>query len=113
MSFRFHQMKDAYNIYQHRTIEERIQAAEFLSSPMELGNAKLFIDPMDNNVTKLYAALPERLYILYEGTLAYTGGVGPFYYNLTEVETWLASFRKSRPSPVELLGNLRIDSRVQ
>lgn len=80
------------NIYQHRTIEERLKAAEMLRQDIDLANARLFIDTMDNIANESYAALPERLFILYEGKLSYIGGVGPMFYNLAEVEKWLQSF---------------------
>ena len=69
-----------------------------LANSTDLGKVKCFVDPMDNNANKAYAALPERLFILYEGKLAYLGGVGPFFHNVAEIETWLTSCKKSQPS---------------
>lgn len=108
-------LKDGFKIYQHRSIEERIQAADLLTTYVELGKTKLLIDTMDNNINELYAALPERLYILCEGTLAYVGGVGPFFYDVAEVETWLVGFqRESQPSRTRgALGNFQIDPRIE
>ena len=36
-----------------------------------------------------FAALPERLYIISEGKIAYQGGPGPFEYNVDEIALWL------------------------
>ena len=75
-----------------------------LREETELGNVKLFIDTMDNNANEMYAALPERLFILNEGRLSYVGGVGPFCYNLEEVEKWLRSFEKKvKRLPLKML----------
>ncbi len=47
---------------------------------------------MDNNVNKAFAALPERLFIVLNNEIVYEGGMGPFFYNLDDVEQWLANF---------------------
>jgi hypothetical protein len=50
------------------------------------------VDRMDNRANTLYAAWPERLYILDElGRIAYKGKTGPFGYHPEEVERWLAN----------------------
>ena len=77
---------------------------------MDLEKTKLFIDTMDNNTNELYAALPERLYILWEETVAYIGGVGPMYYSLEEVEMWLETFQRSQASPLKFRN---LNSRIQ
>lgn len=103
-------MKDGYKVTQHRSFRERIDAAELVSSSMDLEKTKLFIDTMDNNTNELYAALPERLYILWEETVAYIGGVGPMYYSLEEVEMWLETFQRSQASPLKFRN---LNSRIQ
>ena len=45
---------------------------------------------MDDRAKNLYAAWPERLYILDEnGKVAYKGGMGPFNCHPEEVRAWL------------------------
>ena len=74
-----------------------------LSQDTKLANARLFVDTMDNNANEKYAALPERLFILYEGKLSYIGGVGPTFYYLDEVEKWLQGFeRKVKRLPIKM-----------
>jgi hypothetical protein len=63
-----------------------------LREDIDGSNVRLFVDTMDNNTNETYAALPERLFILYEGKLSYIGGAGPMFYNLDEVEKWLKGF---------------------
>ena len=36
-----------------------------------------------------YGAIPERLYVIKDDVILYQGGVGPFSYDLAEVETCL------------------------
>ncbi|PYV13205.1 MAG: hypothetical protein DMG07_15170 [Acidobacteria bacterium] len=50
----------------------------------------LVVDRMDNQAERLYAAWPERLYIVDEsGTIVYKGKPGPLGYHPEEVEVWL------------------------
>ena len=49
----------------------------------------IVMDTMTDELNKSYKALPERLYIVKDGTIQYVGGVGPFDYNIGEVEEWL------------------------
>ena len=50
---------------------------------------------MDNKANKAYGALPERLYILLNGKIAYMGGQGPFGYKIDEVEDWLTNHKQN------------------
>jgi hypothetical protein len=51
----------------------------------------LLVDPIENPANAVYAAWPERLYIVDEaGRIAYKGGMGPFEFHPEEVEAWLA-----------------------
>jgi hypothetical protein len=48
------------------------------------------IDGMDNRADHLYAAWPERIYIIDEsGRIVYRGGLGPFNYHPEEARAWL------------------------
>lgn len=45
---------------------------------------------MADQAMKLYAAWPERIYIIGEdGRIAYKGGIGPFGYHPEEMQAWL------------------------
>ncbi len=75
---------------QPKTIEQRLAIANDFTKrynyPVPFG-----VDDMSNAVNDLYAAWPERLYIVDEtGRIAYKGGNGPFKYNPKEVRDWLA-----------------------
>ena len=48
------------------------------------------IDDMDDSANNLYAAWPERIYIVdKDGRIAYAGGMGPFNYRPEEARDWL------------------------
>ncbi len=48
------------------------------------------VDGMDDRAMKLYAAWPERIYIIDEdGKIAYKGGIGPAGYQPEEMQAWL------------------------
>lgn len=58
------------NIQQHRSIHERIAAAEALQ--LETGyNGLLLVDGMDDNFERSFAVWPERAFVLLGGFFAY------------------------------------------
>ena len=48
------------------------------------------VDPMDDRANHAFAALPERIYVVLDGRIAYQGGLGPFDYKIEEVEEFLS-----------------------
>jgi iodothyronine deiodinase-like protein len=49
------------------------------------------VDTMADAADQIYAAWPERLYVIDEsGKIVYRGGLGPFHYHPEEVRAWLA-----------------------
>lgn len=61
------------NIFQRWEIAQDFIAQRNFTAP-------LYIDLMDDNTASTYDALPERLYIIENGKIAYQGGPGPFEY---------------------------------
>lgn len=61
--------KNNVDIRQHRSLQERLQAARLLlaRSPQ----CPVVVDTMQNESSQLYAALPERLYVIQEGRICY------------------------------------------
>lgn len=45
---------------------------------------------MWNTANAVYGAIPERLYIIKDSTVLYQGGVGPFRYDLSEMQSCLS-----------------------
>ena len=67
------------HIRQHVTFKRRLQAVELLNKNVDIKCPILF-DGMNNDVTRLYAAVPERLYIISGGIVKYQSGKGPLCY---------------------------------
>jgi len=79
-----------YAIYQHGSLQDRIEAASILAE--QVPNIPVYTDLMDNHVNRAFGAMPERLFILLDNKVVYAGGMGPFFYNLDDVKTWLDNF---------------------
>jgi len=80
------------DISTHETMEERVEAADTLREKAgdTLKGCPILVDQMDDRANLAYAALPERLYVLQDGKITFEGGVGPYFYNIDEVDTFLA-----------------------
>ncbi|XP_049992187.1 type I iodothyronine deiodinase isoform X4 [Alexandromys fortis] len=79
--------KNNVDIRQHRSLQDRLRAAHLLldRSPQ----CPVVVDTMQNQSSQLYAALPERLYVVQEGRICYKGKPGPWNYNPEEVRAVL------------------------
>nr|XP_023405334.1 type I iodothyronine deiodinase isoform X1 [Loxodonta africana] len=79
--------KNNVAIRNHRNLQDRLQAAHLLldRSPQ----CPVVVDTMQNVSSQLYAALPERLYVLQEGRILYKGKPGPWNYHPEEVRAVL------------------------
>lgn len=75
------------DIKNHRNLQDRLRAAGLLlaRSPQ----CPVVVDTMQNRSSQLYAALPERLYVLRQGRILYKGKSGPWNYNPEEVRAVL------------------------
>lgn len=71
---------------QHRSMAERIETGQacMLKTGCEI---PALVDEMDDAVSRAYAAMPERLYLVdLEGRIAYKGGMGPMFFRPSEWE---------------------------
>jgi hypothetical protein len=76
--------QEGIRLMQHSQFEERLAAAELCAQELGLQMPTL-VDEMDNAVSTLFAAWPERIYILDKGgTVYYRGGYGPYEFNPAE-----------------------------
>ncbi|XP_035693289.1 type I iodothyronine deiodinase-like [Branchiostoma floridae] len=78
------------DIKQHRSLEERLAAAEMLA--LHDIPCPILVDTMDNAAARAYAAIPDRLYIVLDGVCVYKGEQGPNGYHPEEVRDWLQKF---------------------
>jgi len=74
----------------HANLDERLAAAKLFVLRKGI-KGDIVCDSMQGQVLDRYQAWPERLYVVLNRRIAYKGGVGPFHYNIDEVEAWLSS----------------------
>lgn len=86
--------KTDFAVKQHRTIEERVQAAQLMLNASNL-QAPVLVDSTENEANLAYGALPIRLCIILNGRVVFTGGIGPTFYKTAEVRRWLERWQKS------------------
>lgn len=90
--------KNNIDIKHHKTFKERAKAAKILvdhvtkMAPDLAERVITAVDDMDDNATKDYGAVSERLYIILDGIVVYEGGRGPPFYHISEVEEWLGKY---------------------
>ncbi|CAG0878504.1 unnamed protein product [Darwinula stevensoni] len=77
------------------TLEDRIQAANYLKSVEDLP-CPLLVDDITDEANSAFAAQPERLAIILNGTIQYLGGPGTFNYKVTDIEDWLQQYAKDK-----------------
>ena len=73
-------------------MEARVDAAETLREEAgdKLAGCPILVDPMDDRANLAYAALPERLYVILDGTVVFVGGPGPYHYDVKAVDNFLS-----------------------
>jgi len=99
-----------YILAQHKTIEERFHAAQLLKKEFENINNQLhdnqdeqdksedqiiIVDDINNIISQLFGAIPERMAIIYQNKLFYLGGKGPFDYSIEKCENALKDLLSS------------------
>jgi type I thyroxine 5'-deiodinase len=81
--------KDDVCYLQPRTLADRVNIANDFVKRFHYP-LPMVVDAMDNKAGELYAAWPERLYIINpDGRIAYRGGMGPFDYHPEQVRAFL------------------------
>lgn len=84
-------LQNNVEIAQHKSLKERCEAAKILKSSQ--CPVPILVDTMEDEANQAYGAFPERLFIVHKGKIVYEGGMGPYYYDLTEVRKWLEKWR--------------------
>jgi type I thyroxine 5'-deiodinase len=81
--------KDDVCYLQPRTLADRVSIANDFVKRFHYP-LPMTVDTMDNAAVELYAAWPERLYVINpDGRIAYRGGMGPFDYHPEQVRAFL------------------------
>jgi len=82
--------EDGVCIRRPKTQKERIDAVKLVAKTSAPGYP-IFVDLMDNNANELFAAWPERIYVILDGKVAFKGGPGPFGYDIDALEAWITN----------------------
>jgi hypothetical protein len=84
--------KEGVVFAQPKTSEARHDVARQCCSKLSM-TMPCVVDTIDNHVDELYAAWPERIYIVgKDGHIACAGGQGPFGFKPEEAEAWLKKY---------------------
>jgi len=83
-----------FSISNHQNLAERFEAAELLKGVVK-DSVPIFVDNMKDEAALAYGALPERLYIVRNGSVVFEGGGGPYFYSLEKMEKSLANILRS------------------
>ena len=76
----------ALDVQDPQTLVERRQVAERCETALDYGYPT-YVDDVDDDVSKAYAAKPTRLYFLDEdGRVVYHGGLGPWGFRPADLE---------------------------
>lgn len=89
-------------------MKEREEAAKRMAA-MEPQDCPILLDKLDDAANKAYAALPERLYVVHEGSIAFKGDQGPLHY---KVSGRAISFVLVQPGFTENMNAVKIQSSV-
>ena len=78
---------------QPTTFDERLEVARSFLETNGIETTTL-VDDIRNVANACFAAWPERIYIVEtDGTIAYKGGMGPFYFEPEDIAEYLQSRR--------------------
>lgn len=81
-----------YGLRQHQGMEEKIKAANVLrkEGAQHLEGCPILVDSIENEAETKYSGLPERLYVILDNKIVYTGDMGPFGYSIKDVDQFLS-----------------------
>lgn len=74
-----------YQMKPHVDIEERINAATVFKEQIGV-KCPIVIDVITDDTNMAYGGLPERMAIIFNSTIQYIGGIGPYGYSIQEME---------------------------
>lgn len=89
---------------QPTSLADRVRIANDFKERFDF-DLPLLVDGIDNSADRLYAAWPERLYVVEaDGIITYKGKPGPFGFDPEEVEAWLQKRFPPATQPPDVSG---------
>jgi hypothetical protein len=93
--------KAATDIYDPKTIEERMAVARRCQAALQYG-IPTYVDDMEDSVNRAYAALPTRLYLIgLDGKVFYAGKLGPWGFSPEELGQAIEKYLSMQDSSIE------------
>ena len=89
---------DNVSIMQHRSLDDRLSAAAQLVASARSSlpaNMSVVVDTMSNELSLAYGGLPDRLYVIHDGAVAFQGDPGPYGFRPEPVASWLQTHRRN------------------
>lgn len=78
--------------YDPQTMEERRAVAGECETALQYG-IRTYVDEMDDEVNKAYAAWPTRLYLIgLDGRVVYAGGLGPYDFKPAKLKAAIEAY---------------------
>mmetsp|Transcript_12592 Transcript_12592/g.50371 ORF Transcript_12592/g.50371 Transcript_12592/m.50371 type:complete len:126 (+) Transcript_12592:367-744(+) len=74
---------------QPRSLAARTKVAKQFIADLAVSST-FVVDGMDDAAMHAFAALPERIFVVEDGKVAYRGGLGPFQYSVNDLARWLS-----------------------
>jgi len=85
--------KNNYQINEHKSINDRINAAKELQRVIGYSSqVPLLVDLMDDTAATVFSTFAERLVVVLNGKMVWQGGRGPFYYRPDALEKWMEDY---------------------
>jgi len=81
---------------QPKTLQERQKIAQDFLARYGFPHEKMMLDGMDNHLNLCYSAEPERLFVIDNGKVVYSGGNGPFNYDVFELRSFIEKRLKEK-----------------
>ena len=96
LMMKFYAPKVALDLYDPKTIEERRAVAGQCEAALQYG-IRTYVDDMVDSVSKAYAGLPTRLYLVgLDGQVVYAGGLGPSGFKPAEFGAAIGDYLASQ-----------------
>ena len=103
----------AYKIKQPKMFKERLSSAKMFANDTQM-ECPTLVDNMNDEASFVCGALPERLYITYDGKIAFEGGIGPLWCDIVKIEIarGVASLARSGWGKAENRGGQSFDVKL-
>jgi len=80
-----------WQVAQPVPLEERLDCAKIMLDSINFP-VEVYVDNLDNRANFTFGAIPERLVVLRDDIVEFTGGIGPFNYSISDLVSHLEKY---------------------